>query len=156
MMKITTILAALIAVVAASPLTAAEDHQQHQAPAHLQLSLDHGRKWSTDEPLRAGMEKIRSSMARDLEQIHKGQLTADQYRALGTSIQQQVTTIINQCKLDPQADAMLHIVISDLLSGADAMQGKGEMPPISGAHKVVEALNAYGDYFNHPGWRSLP
>lgn len=155
-MKLTTILAALIAVAAVSSLAATEEHQQHQAPAHLQLSLDHGRKWATDEPLRAGMENIRSSMAGNLERIHNGKLTSERYHALGTAIQQQVTTIITQCKLDPQADAMLHIVISDLLSGADAMQGKGDMAPASGAHKVVKALNAYGDYFNHPGWLSLP
>lgn len=156
MKKTTTLFAAMIAVAVALPAAAVEDHSQHQAAAHAQLSLDHGRKWNTDKPLRDGMTQIRTAMASNLEQIHQGKLTAEQYSSLGTSVQQQVNTIITQCKLDPKADAMLHIILADLLAGADAMQGKGQLAPDAGAHKVVEALNAYGNYFKHPGWRSLP
>lgn len=155
-MKTLTLFAVLMAALTALPVAAVEDHSQHQAPGHTQLSLDHGHKWATDKPLRDGMTHIRATMAGNLEQIHQDNLTAEQYHALGAAIQQQVSSIIAQCKLDPQADAMLHIVLADLLAGADAMQGKGTMTPASGAHKVVEAMNAYGEYFNHPGWRSLP
>lgn len=155
-MKIAIFLAALISAAAALPLAAVEDHQQHQTSNHMALSLDHGRKWATDEPLRAGMTQIRSAMADNLEKIHKGELTTNQYRDLGTAIQHRISTIITQCKLDPRADAMLHIIIADLITGADAMTGKGDMAPATGAHKVVEAMNAYGEYFNHPGWRGLP
>ena len=155
-MKIVTVLAAAIALATALPLAAAEDHQHHHSADHGQLSLDHGHKWSTDKPLRDGMTQIRTTMASKLEQIHHGKLTAEQYNALGSTVQQQVSTIVAQCKLEPDADAMLHIVLADLLAGADAMQGKGGMKPDAGAHKVVEALNAYGQYFNHPSWRSLP
>lgn len=155
-MKTVTLLAFLVAAAAALPVAAVEDHSQHQASDHTQLSLDHGRKWATDKPLREGMTHIRATMAGKLKQIHQDQLTAEQYHALGAAIQQQVSAIIAQCKLDPKADAMLHIVLADLLAGADAMQGNGAMTPASGAHQVVEAMNAYGNYFNHPGWRSLP
>jgi hypothetical protein len=155
-MKNLPLLAALLAVATALPVAAVEDHQQHQAADHTRLSLDHGRQWATDKPLRDGMTHIRATMASKLEQIHRDKLTAEQYHAMGATIQQQVSTIIAQCKLDSKADAMLHIVLADLLAGADAMQGKGAMTPASGAHKVVEAMNAYGEHFNHPGWRSLP
>lgn len=155
-MKIATIFATALALAAAFPVTAVEDHQQHQAADHGQLSLDHGRKWSTDKPLRDGMTQIRAAMASKLELIDQGKLTAEQYNALGSTIQLQVSTIIAQCKLEPKADAMLHTILADLLAGADAMQGKGGMKPDAGAHKVVEALNAYGQYFYHPSWRSLP
>ncbi len=155
-MKHTTMLAGLVALAVALPVAAVEDHSQHQAGEHAQLSLDHGRKWATDQPLRDGMSQIRASMASQLEPIHRDEMTPEQYRALGASIQQQVATIITQCKLEPQADVMLHIILADLLAGADAMQGKGHMSSAAGAHKVVESLNAYGEYFNHKGWRSLP
>ncbi len=155
-MKILTIITAAIAITGAVTVGAAEVHQQHQAADHMQLTLDHGRKWATDKPLRDGMVQIRTSMADSLQQIHQGKFSAEQYRSLGTAIQQQVSTIIAQCKLEPRADAMLHIVLADLLAGADAMQGKGGTEPAAGAERVISALNAYGNYFNHPGWRSLP
>lgn len=155
-MKYTPILAALLAVAVAWPVAAAEDHAQHQAADHAQLTLNNGHKWTTDEPLRAGMLQIRSTMADNLEAIHHNKLNTEQYRALATSVQQQVTTILAQCKLDPRADAVLHIIITDLLKGSDVMYGKGNAAPADGAHQVVEALNAYGTYFDHSGWRSLP
>lgn len=155
-MKTTPILAAMMAVIVALPVAAADEHQHQQASDHVQLSLDHGRKWPTDKPLRSGMTQIRSSLADHLDRIHQDKLSSAEYQTMGRAIQQQVSTIISQCKLEPQADAMLHIVLTDLLAGADAMQGKGNMTPAAGAHKAVEALNAYGNYFNHSGWRSLP
>jgi len=154
-MKISTSLVVLLAITAAPPLIAAEDHSQHQTHQG-QLSLDHGAKWLTDEPLRAGMEQIRSAMAVNLERIHRAEQTTAEYSALATIIRQQVTTIVAQCKLKPEADANLHIIITDLLSGADAMQGKGGADPTSGAHRIIQAMNAYGAHFDHPGWRNLP
>lgn len=145
-----------LAVAAASPVMAFEDHHHHATTQPHPLTLDQGRQWATDEPLRAGMDRIRAAMAERLERIHQDELTADQYRTLSAEIQQHVGAIVAQCKLEPRADAMLHIVIADLLAGAGAMQGKGDAVPIAGAHRVVEALNAYGEHFTHPGWRPLP
>ncbi len=146
----------LIAVAITAPAIAAEDHRTHPSSAHAQLSLNHGSKWATDEPLRTGMTKIRTSLTGKLPLIHSGEMSAADYSTLGTAVHSEITTIIAQCKLDPQADAMLHIVLSGLLAGANAMQGKGEITPASGAHKIIESLNAYGEYFNHPGWTRLP
>lgn len=146
----------LIAVAITPPAIAAEDHRTHPSSTHTQLSLNHGSKWATDEPLRTGMTNIRTSLTGQLQQIHNGEMSADDYSTLGTAVHTEITIIIAQCKLEPQADAMLHIILSGLLAGADAMQGKGEITPASGAHKIIESLNAYGEYFNHPGWTRLP
>ena len=154
-MKISTCMIALLAIAIATPLFAAEDHGQHQIH-HGELTLDHGAKWLTDEPLRAGMEQIRSAMALNLERIHRTEQTPAEYTALATTIRQQVNTIVTQCKLKPEADANLHLIIADLLSGADAMQGKNGADSTSGVQQVIEALHAYGAHFNHPGWHDLP
>jgi hypothetical protein len=50
---------------------------------------------------------------------------------------------------------MLHLVVADLLAGADVMQGKAKGQAAEGAHKVVVAANSYGRYFDHPGWKAL-
>jgi len=136
------------------PVLAVDATHTHEAhPAKLQL--DQGRKWATDEPLRRGMGAIRAVMAERIEAIHRNRLSAEEYRAAGVAIEQEVARIVAECKLEPKADAMLHIVIADLLAGADVMQGKVKAKPVAGAHKVVQALNAYGKYFEHPGWQGL-
>jgi hypothetical protein len=49
-----------------------------------------------------------------------------------------------------------HLVIADILAGTDAMQGKDkQLGRREGARKITGALNAYGNYFDHPGWRAL-
>jgi hypothetical protein len=35
------------------------------------------------------------------------------------------------------------------------MKGKEKKSPRTGAGKVVDALNDYGQYFDHPGWKRL-
>jgi hypothetical protein len=50
---------------------------------------------------------------------------------------------------------MLHLIVADLVAGADVMQGKTPGERAEGAHRVVTAVNAYGRYFNHAGWKPL-
>jgi hypothetical protein len=60
---------------------------------------------------------------------------------------------VANCKLTPEADAVLHVVVADLLAGADQM--KSGTDAAAGAHKVVTAANEYSRYFDHPGWKVL-
>lgn len=138
--------------------TAAEPghHHHHQAAAApQQLALDNGSKWQTDQPLRDGMNRMRQLLAPQLAAIHHGRLGDAAYRQLGGQIEQQLADIVANCKLSPKADAMLHLLVAELQTGAAAMQGKGTLQPAAGAHKVVQALNNYGRYFQHPGWLTL-
>jgi hypothetical protein len=67
-----------------------------------------------------------------------------------------VAYIVANCRLSPDADAMLHLVIAELLAGADAMEGKAKgANPGAGADKVIQALDDYGRHFDHPGWQPL-
>ncbi len=153
-MKHALVVYALIATAAfaAASLPAAETHE-HQAAG--KLALDAGKKWATDEPLRRGMSTIRADLAPQLRGIHEGKLSAEEYRALGADIENEVGAIVAQCKLEPKADAMLHLVRTELLAGADAMQGKGKGAAADGARQAVHAVNAYGRYFDHPAWAPL-
>jgi hypothetical protein len=146
--------AAAFAVGAAGPATAADPHQ-HGAAVPTKLALDHGRKWATDEPLRKNMAEIRAALAAKQSGIHAGKLTADEYKALGALVEARIATIVAECKLEPAADANLHLVVAELVAGADAMQGKSKTPPRTGAVHAVRAVNDYGRYFDHPGWKPL-
>ncbi|MGD9953496.1 MAG: hypothetical protein AB7S87_13040 [Burkholderiales bacterium] len=132
----------------------AHEHGGHEA----KLVLDHGKKWPTDEPLREGMSAIRNAVAKDVKAIHAGEAKPEQYRALAKKVEAEVAGIVQKCKLEPEADAQLHIVIAELLAGAEAMQGKGKgkgVEPRAGAERVAKALNAYGEHFAHEGWKRL-
>jgi hypothetical protein len=101
------------------------------------------------------MQAINADLSARLNAIHKNTLSADEYAALGAAIETRVAEIVSQCKLAPDADAMLHLVIADLAEGADVMRGKDHGKPSDGARKVVAALNGYGRHFQHPGWKPV-
>ena len=137
-----------------SPVLAADVHS-HASGSPPKLTLDQGKKWATDAPLRQRMDEIRTLLAPQLGPIHTGKLAAEDYRQLGAAVEGKVAAIVAECKLPPDADAMLHLIVADLIAGADIMQGKAQGDPAEGAHKVVTAANAYGRYFNHAGWKPL-
>ena len=88
------------------------------------------------------MENIRAALDEGLE-----------YVVLARIVTAEVNGIVHDCKLEPAADRQLHILLIDVLAGAEAMEGKakGESPG-AGAERVAKALNAYGEHFDHAGW----
>lgn len=124
----------------AGPAAAAgEPHEHGHGAGEAKLVLDHGRKWQTDAPLRKGMENIRAVLA-----------TRQKPEALAELVNAEVAYIVQNCKLPEDADAQLHLLIAEILAGADAMKGEH---PREGAERVARALDQYGTFFDHPGWR---
>jgi len=147
--------AAFAASLAGPTLAQAAAHS-HDAAAPHQLSLNQGHKWATDEPLRAGMGRIRGLVEPQLGAAQAGKLTPAQYRELATQVETEVGGIVANCKLEPKADAMLHRVIADLGAGTDAMAGKNaKLRPAQGLARVALAVNEYGGYFDHPGFKPI-
>lgn len=132
----------------------AHDHGHAAAPA--KLALDHGKKWSTDAPLRDGMAKIRALVEPKIDAAHAGRITPAQYKEIASGVETEVASIVANCKLPPEADAMLHLVIADLVHGADVMAGKEpKAKPLQGFGVTVTALNNYGRTFDHPGFKPI-
>lgn len=146
---------ALVLALATSKAGVAADAHQHAAGEHGELLLDHGHKWPTDAPLRQGMAAIRAALAARHDAIHQGSLAAADFQALASELETQVAGIVANCRLEPAADANLHLVIARLLAGAAAMQGRSGTAPAAGAVQAIEAINDYGRYFDHPGWQPL-
>jgi len=159
MKRMTLALASMAAVTLATAGFAAQgdahEHEHGAAQVH-QLKLNAGKKWGTDASLRKGMSEIRALLAARHDAIHQDKMRAADYTALGAKIEGQIGYIVQNCKLDPEADANLHLILEDLVAGADAMQGKTtELTPQAGAGRIVAGLSNYGKYFDHPGWRPL-
>ncbi|HRD92116.1 MAG TPA: hypothetical protein PK201_03245 [Accumulibacter sp.] len=133
----------------------AENTHQHAAGEPARLVLHHGKKWATDEPLRRNMSEIRAALAAKAAAIHQGTLTPEDYQTLGILVEAHIASIVAECKLEPAADKNLHLVVAELSAGADAMRGKSTATPAAGAAQAVGAVNRYGRYFQHPGWKPL-
>jgi hypothetical protein len=149
-----------IALIAMAPVTAYAQHEHEGHAMHggsgalvQNLQLDHGKKWPTDASLRAGMAHIRAAFDADHAAIHAGKETDDAYAALAGRIEQEVNTIVANCRLAPDADAQLHYVVGDLLQGVGLMRGGDPAKTRhDGAALVHGALIAYGKYFDDPKW----
>jgi hypothetical protein len=158
MKSIATLVAAgafALSAAAISPVAlAATAHDHGQGAGTTKLQLDHGRKWATDEPLRRGMGAVREAIHGAPAPLHKGTAKPEAYAAVGNRIEAEVGRIVKECKLPPEADAQLHLVIADVIAGADALKGaKDGKAGRAGLIKVDSALTAYGKHFDHPGWK---
>ena len=151
-------LIAMLAILPTAFVLAAETTHQHEqgAAATAKLHLKDGKKWQTDDVLRQGMTSIRDAFAPRLPAIHQNKLDAKVYDELAAKVNSEVANIVKNCHLEKDADEMLHLVIADMLAGADAMSGKDQKTSRqAGATQVVQALDSYGNYFDHSGWRNL-
>lgn len=147
----------LLAAALTLPLAGlAAEHRHDHGTAPHKLERNAGKKWGTDAPLRQGMGNIRTAVSGTLPAAHSGKATPADYDALSQKVSAQVADIVRDCKLDAKADAQLHIVIGDLLSGVEIAEGrhKGKQRA-AGVVKMAQALNAYGQYFEHPDWQAI-
>lgn len=127
-------------------------HEGHAA-TELSLTLNNGEKWRGDASMIQGMSGIRDAMAHRMGAIHDNTLPADSYPALAAEVQGQVDYMVENCRLSPEVDAQLHMVLGQVLEGVAAMEGGDDQR--AGAVRIVQALNAYGEHFEHPGWQGL-
>lgn len=137
-------------LLVAPPVHAQHEHEhEHEAHATTGLSLNDGARWATDEPLRTGMQRIRDAAA---PAIHAGphSLSKEAATTLAAAVREQVNYLVANCKLEPKADAVLHVLIAELLGGAEALErdphAEGGLP------RIEQALRQYPEYFEHAGW----
>ena len=139
--------------ISGSGLAATEHaHETHDAAA-VEMTLNNGQKWPTDEALRRGMSGIRSALASSLPRIHERRFTPQEFSNLADRVQAHVDDVVANCKLPEDADLQLHVALEHILEGIGAMNAKADQE--KGAVAVLQALNAYGEHFDHPGWAPL-
>jgi hypothetical protein len=120
-------------------------HDSHEAAApEATLKLNNGAKWATDQPLRDGMAAIRKLAS----PAPKGAPSAADSAALAKKVEAQVSNIIGSCHLEPQADAMLHIVLARILDGTKELGGATAAERKAGLDKINKAVADFYVYFN--------
>lgn len=134
-------------------LVGAHDHEHsHDAGPTGKLELKQGAKWPTDAHLRQGMDGIRHAMHEKKAALNSGAFSVEQAHALSQKVNEQITYMVQNCKMDSDADAMLHLVLADIIAGSEALAGQDMNKARQGAEKISHALENYGVYFDHPGW----
>lgn len=129
------------------------DEHNHGQRRMSELVLNDGKRWTTDGPLRQGLERIRDAVAPIVAASTTRPLTEDEATALSGAIKDQVQYLVENCRLQPKADATLHVLLNEFLEGADALTAD----PASKAavERIVRAIDLYLQYFDHQGWRPL-
>ncbi len=117
------------------------------------MKLDDGKKWQTDASLRSGMTAIRDHLQAAVQPIHAKTQSPDDYKALAERIEKEIGTIFASCKLPADADAQLHLVLAQITAGTDRMKKDGDR--MQGAVKVIQGLESYGKFFDHPDWKPI-
>lgn len=153
--KSALVLVAALALAACHE-TGAKGHEHgHGDPdkAAAGLRLNDGKKWQTDEHFRAAMTAIRDDLQGAVKPIHSGGYTPDDYKGLGTRIEEQLGKIVANCKLPKEVDDQAHLVLAQISTGADTMKKDGDR--MKGAVLVIKGLDSYEKFFDHPGWKPI-
>jgi hypothetical protein len=137
-------------LVSFAPAQAQPSHEHGHAQS-MQIELDHGRLWATDAPLRQGMERIRAAV--DTAQQADPKLNPAQALTLAAAVEDGIAFMVQHCRLEPKADANLHILLGRL--SAAATQVKADPQAADGLPQMLEMLDIYPRRFSHPGWKAI-
>ena len=131
----------------------AQEHE-HDAQTHkLELALNHGKRWTIDESLHIGMTSLKREIEINLEAIHNNQFSAVQYQELAGSLNDHLNFLFKNCKLEPQADAQLHILLAKIMRGLEQMKSADNQK--QGVVLIIQSLDEYPAYFEDSDWQPL-
>jgi hypothetical protein len=79
-----------------------DDHADHAAhgASNEKLTLNDGKKWATDEPLRASMGRLHAAVIPPYKAFNNKTITAEQANELAANIKTEIDLIFANCNLD--------------------------------------------------------
>lgn len=123
--------------------TLSHDHSHEQSQVQYKKPE---KKYNGDENLKNGMKSVLANMKSLLSDKSKDRVKVQ--KETGAKIQQAVQDMFKNCKLDKDADAAAHIILADILKGADQIaEGKED----EGHHLIHAALVRYEESFEKTG-----
>lgn len=139
-----------------------ETNTTHHHHSDGKLRLNKGDKWPTDTPLRQGMKNIRIATDKAMQSAHASpdhNLSQQQADKLAEQIDLQVNNMFAQCKLPPDADAVLHTLLADMLQAARQLKAPGisdnhamQQSRIHALLNIQNSLELYPKYFYDNEW----
>jgi len=145
----TAVFSAMLGLAGCSHFHETHQHQHAADGSTAQLTLNNGKKWATDEPLRQGMSRIKALIDPMGAVTPDQRLDPTQAKVIAKGVEGQVAFLISNCKLEPKADAVLHVMIGDMLQGAEALSQPA--PKGHGLVLIQRGLQRYPEYFETAG-----
>lgn len=135
-------------MLSAASLVQAQAHHHaahdHATEYDAELASANGKRFATDQPLRIGMARIRTAVT-SLERLDDSHPPA-QVIEQANAIERHIDFLIANCRLDPQADAVLHGIISQLLAATGKLREAPEdAAPVA---QLQAALHEYDNRFD--------
>lgn len=122
------------------------DHASHAAAAPAAT----GEQWPTDAPLREGMTRLRHSVETALAGNPAQPIGDAEAIQLQKDVETHISYLIENCQLPEQADAVLHVLLIDLLKGAEALSEPEDRQ--QGVQRILGSLHQYPELFAAPHW----
>lgn len=142
----------LVALLTISGPAAQPGSPAGSPPSALEsLDLDDGRLWPVDTALRQGMHRIL-----DLVEQSLASAEGPDHVRLADALLPEIDAIARACTLAPAARARLDVILDELRFAADEMRHGEPIDRDAGLVRAIVALDAYGAYFDDPGWSSQP
>lgn len=130
---------------------AAVPAQAHRHAAPEAATAAPAAAFPADAALRAAMDRVRNAVEA-FEHARHGHMGAEQVRALSAHLDAQVMRVFAECRLEPQADASLHVILGVILKGSRAMrEAPGDFAPVDAMER---ALADYARLFDDPQARA--
>lgn len=141
-----------LALIPAVSAQETHDHGMHAAEAKPKP----GKKFESDKPLRSHMGAIRNEIQGQMKAVHKKTMTAGAYEKMSANIDKSVKLIFKDCKLTPDADAALHSILAEVMTGSTAMATGADLDArLEGYLKVIQGIEQYARTFNDPTWKPI-
>lgn len=139
-----TFLLACLLAFAAGPV----DAHRHldDAPARVHPAPAH----PADAALRDAMGGVRNAVDA-FEHARHGHMGPEQVRALSRHLDGQITRVFRECRLEPRADASLHVILGTIARASRAMHEQpGDYAPVAAMER---AIADYARLFDDPAAR---
>ncbi len=140
-MKKIKLLSFFVLLLFASRSLLAEEHNHQHESGVSNSKNQSNKKFVADSNLQSRMQKISALLGdpSDPKSAIKSD-DAQSSKEVGIAIEKAVGEIFSTCKLEPSADAAIHPILAQILSGADLLKnGKAS----EGAEKVHGAFQKY-------------
>lgn len=108
--------------------------------------------WPSDDALRKGMDGIATAVNEADSVAAAGTFDAATAAALAATVDEQVQYMFANCELPEDADAALHVMLTQLTEAAHALTPDN---PTAGLDRMRAVLAHYPEYFEHLGWKPM-
>jgi len=140
-----------LAVTSGTVQAVEHSHSQHAHGEQVSISAPDGQRWATDPSLREGMSRIQDAVQQALPSAPQAPLGAAEAAQLRDTSNDAIAYMVDNCELPAEADAALHLLLAELIEGANALSQAERRE--AGLEHIVTALQHYAATFDEPLWR---